>query len=158
MNWTFRSDVPAAPPRQTSSRFSPLIIVSFNWMFSGICICTRLLMEVELLCWFGFKGFPDVPFYRGRAVFFGGSWSRRFDLIFLFSFNCRMLIYMENARNVGLITLFDTFWSSFYIFWLILQVRRVVCVQIMLNLLWIFTCTSFVSRVNFLYDTSQTAM
>jgi hypothetical protein len=54
MNWTFGSDVPTAPPWQTPSRFSPLIIVSFNWMFSGIRICTRLLVEVKFvaLIWF----------------------------------------------------------------------------------------------------------
>jgi hypothetical protein len=109
MNWTFGSDVLAAPLRQTPSRFLPLIIFSFNWMFSGIRICTRLLVEVELLRSFGFKGFPDVPIYRGWAVFFGGSLSRRFDLIFLLSFNCGVLIYIANARNVVLITLFDTF-------------------------------------------------
>jgi hypothetical protein len=109
MNWTFGSDVPAAPPRQSPSRFSHVIVFSFNWMFSGIRICTRLLVEVELLRLFGFKGFRDVPVYRGRAVFSGGSWPRRFDLIFLLSFNCRVLIYIANARNVFLIILFDTF-------------------------------------------------
>jgi hypothetical protein len=158
MNWTFGSDVPAAPPRHTPSHFSPLIVFSFNWMFYGIRICTRILVEVELLRWFGFKGFPDVPIYRGRAVFFGGSLSRRCDLIFLLSFNCRVLIYIANSLNVVLITLFDTFWSSFYVFWLIIQVRRVVCVQSMLHFSWISTCTSFVTKVNFLYDTSWTAM
>jgi hypothetical protein len=158
MNWRFGSDVPAAPLRHTLSHFSPLIGFSFNWMLYGIRICTRILLEVELLRWFGFKRFPDVPIYRGRAVFFGGSLSRRCDLIFLLSFNRSVLIYIANARNFVLITLFDTFWSSFYVFWLIIQVRRVVCVQSMLNFSWIFTCTCFLTKVNFLYDTSRTAM
>jgi hypothetical protein len=81
MNRTFRSDVAAASPWKTPSHFSPLIIVLFNWMFSGIPICTRLVVDVELLHEFGFNGFPDVAFYRGRVFLFGGSWLLDFPRI-----------------------------------------------------------------------------
>jgi hypothetical protein len=72
--------------------YLPLIVLLFNWMFSGIPICTVLVVEVELLHEFGFNGFPDVAFYHGWVFFFGGSWSRRFDLIFLASFNSSVWI------------------------------------------------------------------
>jgi hypothetical protein len=38
-------------------------------------------VDVELLREFGFNGFPDVAFYRGRVFLFGGSWLLDFPRI-----------------------------------------------------------------------------